>query len=135
MPRLRALELLDRGSARPACRAEFDPCCISIYRLPKRTTPTKLSDVHEHSNRVGVMFSVGERDALRERVLGMAAGDVRVVAGALVGSLAVEGGGDRWSDLDLTFAVADAFPVGEVLDDWTNRLLVDCGAVQLVDLV
>ena len=50
----------------------------------------------------------------------MAAADPRVVAAAVVGGLA-DGGGDRWSDLDLTFAVADAVPVSEVLDDWTEE--------------
>ena len=47
------------------------------------------------------MFTVVERDALRDRVLRLAGDDERVVAGAVVGSLAL-GGGDRFSDLDLT---------------------------------
>jgi len=52
------------------------------------------------------VFTVEQRDAVRERLLGIANEDERVVAGAAVGSLAV-GAGDRFSDLDLTFAVAD----------------------------
>jgi hypothetical protein len=79
------------------------------------------------------MFTVEQRDALRERVLALAEGDTRVVAGAAVGSLAL-GGGDRYSDLDLTFAVADDSPVADVLDDWTRTLGDDFGAVRLVDL-
>ena len=67
------------------------------------------------------MFTVEQRDALRERVLSLAADDGRVVAGAAVGSLAV-GSGDRFSDLDLTFAVADDVGVAAVLDDWTCTL-------------
>src|SRR5206468_2759338 len=59
--------------------------------------------------------------------------DDRVVAGAIVGSLAV-GGGDRFSDLDLTFGVADPIPITEVLDDWTRALTKDFGAVRLADL-
>ena len=59
--------------------------------------------------------------------------DRRVVAGAAVGSLAV-GGGDRFSDLDLTFAVADDAAVAEVLDDWTSTLTDELAAVKLVDL-
>jgi len=43
---------------------------------------------------------------VRDRVLEFASSDQRVVAGAVVGLLAL-GDGDRWSDLDLTFAVAD----------------------------
>ena len=80
------------------------------------------------------MFTVEQRDALRERVLTLAENDRRVVAGAAVGSLAL-GGGDRFSDLDLTFAVADEVPVAEVLDDWTRTLSGESGAVHLVDLV
>src|SRR5207248_2023937 len=56
-----------------------------------------------------VVFTVEQRDALRERVLTLAENDRRVVAGAAVGSLAL-GGGDRFSDLDLTFAGADDLP-------------------------
>jgi hypothetical protein len=79
------------------------------------------------------VFTVEQRDALRERVLTLAEQDRRVVAGAAVGSLAV-GGGDRFSDLDLTFAVADDVAVAEVLDDWTRSLSDELAAVQLVDL-
>ena len=77
------------------------------------------------------MFTVEQRDALRRRVLGIAEADERVIAGALVGSLAVDGA-DRFSDLDLTFGVAA--PVADVLDDWTRTLVDELGAVQLVDL-
>jgi hypothetical protein len=79
------------------------------------------------------MFTVEQRDALRERVLELAETDRRVVAGAAVGSLAV-GGGDRFSDLDLTFAVADDVSVVDVLDDWTHALSGELAAVHLVDL-
>ena len=78
------------------------------------------------------MFTVEQRDALRDRVLQLAEDDERVVAAAVVGSLAA-GTADRWSDLDLTFAVDDDVPVAEVLDDWT-RTFGDLGAVRLVDL-
>ena len=79
------------------------------------------------------MFTVEQRDALREHVLQLAEQDERVVAGAAVGSLAVDGG-DRFSDLDLTFGIADDVPITEVLDDWTRRLIGDRDAVQLADL-
>src|SRR5262245_64881030 len=69
------------------------------------------------------MFSVKDRDRIRDRVLELAASDPRVVSGALVGSLALDQG-DRWSDLDLTFAVIDGLPVLDVLDDWTRSLVV-----------
>jgi hypothetical protein len=79
------------------------------------------------------MFTVEQRDALREYVLGLAEEDGRVVAGAAVGSLAVDGG-DRFSDLDLTFGIADHVPIADVLNDWTRRLVDELEAVQLADL-
>jgi hypothetical protein len=79
------------------------------------------------------VFTVEQRDALHERVLALADADRRIVAGAAVGSLAL-GGGDRFSDLDLTFAVADDAAVADVLHDWTRTLGDDLAAVHLVDL-
>jgi hypothetical protein len=79
------------------------------------------------------MFTVEQRDALRAGMLELAENDERVVAGAAVGSLAV-GSGDRFSDLDLTFAVAGAVPVADVLEDWTGTLAEELDAVQLADL-
>jgi hypothetical protein len=80
-----------------------------------------------------VVFTVEQRDALLERVLGLGREDERVVAGAVVGSLAVEGG-DRFSDVDLTFGVAGEDQVADVLDDWTRSLIDELDAVPLVDL-
>ena len=80
------------------------------------------------------MFTVEQRDALRERVRRLAEEDERVVAGAAVGSLAVDGGGDRYSDVDLTFGIADHVQVADVLDDWTRTLSVELDAVELADL-
>jgi hypothetical protein len=79
------------------------------------------------------VFTVEQRDALRERVLRLAEEDDRVVAGAAVGSLAVDDG-DRFSDLDLTFGIAHHVPVTEVFDDWTTTLIDELGAVRLADL-
>jgi hypothetical protein len=79
------------------------------------------------------MFSVSDRDRIRDRVLELAASDARLVAGAVVGSLA-HGQGDRWSDLDLTFAVADDLPLRDVLEDWTRTLVEEFDAAHLFDL-
>jgi hypothetical protein len=79
------------------------------------------------------VFTVEQRDALRDHVLQLAEEDERVVAGAAVGSLAVDGG-DRFSDLDLTFGIADHVPTAEVLDDWTRTLISERDALQLADL-
>jgi hypothetical protein len=79
------------------------------------------------------VYTVEDRDRAQEFVLALAAEDDRVVDGKLVGSLAT-GGGDRFSDLDLTFAVTDGVPVTDVLEDWTARIEPELGAAQLFDL-
>jgi hypothetical protein len=79
------------------------------------------------------MFTVEYRNQVRDRVLALAASDTRVIAGAVVGSLALSEG-DRWSDLDLTFAVADGVPVADVLSDWTVVIVRELDAIQLFDL-
>jgi len=79
------------------------------------------------------MFTPQERDRARNEVLEWAGADPRVVAGAVVGSLAHEPG-DRFSDLDLTFGVRDEYPISEVLEDWSRRLIARFDAVQLFDL-
>ena len=78
------------------------------------------------------MFTVDERDRVRDRVLQLAASDERVAAAAIVGSLV--DGGDQWSDLDLTFGVADDVPLPDVIDDFTRSLAAEFDAVQLLDL-
>src|SRR5262245_30105876 len=80
-----------------------------------------------------LVFTVEQRDALRERVLRLAKDDERVVAGAAVGSLAVDGG-DRYSDLDLTFGIAEPATVADVLEAWTRTLVDEFDAVHLIDL-
>ena len=66
-------------------------------------------------------------------MLALADDDDRVVESRIVGSLAVTGG-DRFSDLDLTFSVADGVPVSDVLDDWTRRIEGELRAAPLFDL-
>ena len=81
----------------------------------------------------GRLFSVEERDRIRDRVLEMAASDNRIVAGAVVGSLALNEG-DRFSDLDLTFGVADEFSIYDVLEDWTHQIVAELDAAHLFDV-
>jgi hypothetical protein len=78
------------------------------------------------------MFTVEERSRVRERLLEMARADARIVAGAEVGAGAI--GGDRWSDLDLTFGVADGTAVETVLADWSADVLREFDAAHLFDL-
>jgi predicted nucleotidyltransferase len=79
------------------------------------------------------MFSAEDRDAARAFVLDMASNDRRIAAAAVVGSFA-RGSEDRWSDLDLTFAVADDVPITDVISDWTRQLEEALDAVPLWDV-
>lgn len=79
------------------------------------------------------MFSIKDRNLLRDHILQLARSDSRIVAGAVVGSLALSDG-DRWSDLDLTFSVADNYSIFDVLEDWTNNIIKAFNAAQLFDL-
>ncbi len=79
-----------------------------------------------------VMFTVEERNRVRGKLLEMGKADHRLVSSALVGSTAA--GGDRWSDLDLTFGLAGDATLVDVLNDWTTRLQGEFGAVHLFDL-
>lgn len=88
------------------------------------------------SRRSGIIsrvFSIAQRDEVRQAVLRLAEEDGRVVAAAEVGSLAV-GGGDRWSDLDLTFGI-DGADLNAVLRDLTEKLGHEYDAIPLVDLI
>lgn len=79
------------------------------------------------------MFSIKDRNFLRDHVLKLAESDSRVVAGAVVGSLALSDG-DCWSDIDLTFSVADDYSILDVLEDWTTDIVKEFNATQLFDL-
>ncbi len=65
------------------------------------------------------MFSAEYRENVREQLIDIARNDAAITAAAVVGSSA--SGGDRWSDLDLTFAVADGQSVQTVLARWTDH--------------
>jgi hypothetical protein len=80
-----------------------------------------------------MVFSVEERESARRRILERANDDPRVVAAAVVGAEAA-GRVDRWSDLDLTFGVADGTAVDEVLKEWTRELGGELDAVHLFDV-
>ena len=79
------------------------------------------------------IFTVRERDRVCERVLELATSDIRITAGAIVGSLAHDAA-DRWADLDLTFGVGDSLPLCEVLEDWTRTISAEFNAVHLFDV-
>lgn len=79
------------------------------------------------------MFTVEDRAEVRRWVLATARADPRIVAGAAVGGSA-GGEGDRWSDLDLTFAAATGEPLPAMLAGWSRLLGERYDAVELFDL-
>lgn len=79
-----------------------------------------------------MFFTAEQRDRTRDRILELARGDGRLVAGALVGSTAE--GGDRWSDLDITFGTTEEAEMGRVLADWTEKMRREFDAAVLFDL-
>lgn len=133
---------LDRGVERQRCEllalrllhalglllGELAQAAHQVFRI----APEGKAAFHGIHFSLRAMFTVAYRDALRDRVIELAGADLRVVSGALVGSLAV--GGDHLSDLDLTFGVADGGPVGPVLEEWTRTIVDEFDAVVLFDL-
>jgi hypothetical protein len=79
------------------------------------------------------MFTTEIRDYVRHRVLELARADVRVTGGALTGSTAL-GAGDKWSDVDVAFGIADGHRLETVLDDWTRALDQEFSVVNHFDL-
>ncbi len=77
------------------------------------------------------MFSAESRQRAHDAILAMATDDPRIVGAAAVGGWATEPH-DRWSDIDLTFAVDGS--IEDVLTDWTHRIRGDLGASFLFDL-
>src|SRR5216117_2922066 len=103
--------------------------CAERKPWRKRLAPAIVIDVRV----IFVMFSVEERERVRARLVQASREDDRLVAGALIGSTA-RGGGDQWSDLDLTFGLAENASMDDVMADWKARLENEFGAVHLFDL-
>lgn len=78
------------------------------------------------------MFGSEDRERIKTLLIEQAGTDPCIVAAATVGSSAA--GGDRWSDLDLSFGVAAGVPVETVLADWTRTVVANFGAAVLFDL-
>lgn len=80
-----------------------------------------------------MVFSVQDRERVRDRLLEFAHADVRGAAGAVVGAEA-HGLADRWSDIDLAFGLVEDARVNAVLADWTRGLAMELDAVDLFDV-
>jgi hypothetical protein len=77
------------------------------------------------------VFTVEDRDRVRERLLSLAAADPAVGAAAVTGSYAA-GASDRWSDIDLALSVDG--PLDAALERWTALLYRDFAARHHWDL-
>lgn len=79
------------------------------------------------------MFTPNERASLRAELLERAAHDARISSAAITGSLAT-GREDRWSDIDLAFAVHEPAILADVLADWTEFLYASHAALAHFDV-
>ena len=79
------------------------------------------------------MFTKEFRDYVRQRVVELGRADARVTGGALTGSTAL-GSGDKWSDVDVAFGVAEGNGLEVVLDDWTLEIDQEFGVVNHFDV-
>ena len=81
-----------------------------------------------------VVYTPNERERIRNALLAAAHADKRVTGAALTGS-AARGAEDEWSDIDLAFGIGDSALLRETLEDWTNRMYREHGALHHVDVV
>lgn len=79
------------------------------------------------------MFTEIDRDQIRARLLDRARADRRITGAAVTGS-AAGGAEDRWSDIDLFFAVAAEIAPEDVLGEWSQFMYHELGALHHFDL-
>ncbi|HYP21893.1 MAG TPA: hypothetical protein VEY08_17620 [Chloroflexia bacterium] len=79
------------------------------------------------------MFTIAQRDHLRDYILDIARADPRVTAGALTGSMALDAVDER-SDVDVAVGIAEGTSLEAVLDDWTGALDREFGVLHYWDL-
>ncbi|TCO26652.1 hypothetical protein EV652_107545 [Kribbella steppae] len=79
------------------------------------------------------MYTVAERESLRDALVHAARADERVAGAALTGSAAVDAE-DEWSDVDLALGLAPGADENAVLADWTASMYGRYGAVHHTDV-
>lgn len=77
-------------------------------------------------------FSLCYREEIRKAILERAKEDKRIVSAAIIGSYA-KGTVDRWSDIDLTFGVAEDYVIEEVVRNWTEYINGNLKGIDLLD--
>jgi predicted nucleotidyltransferase len=79
------------------------------------------------------LFTAEERNNISDRILEIARSDSHIVGAAVIGSLALDEE-DRYSDLDLTFAIQESADPSLILARMTAPLVEEFGAIPLFDL-
>jgi hypothetical protein len=79
------------------------------------------------------MFTIEERQRLRDQLIASAEVDGRITGAALTGSAAADRE-DEWSDIDLALGLAADADQAEVIADWTDRMYRDHGVVGHTDM-
>lgn len=79
------------------------------------------------------MFTADRRRQVRERLLERARADSRLVGAAITGSAARDAE-DQWSDIDLFFGVTAGVSVADAVQEWSDHLYGEFGAVHHFDL-
>ncbi|MBI3556099.1 MAG: nucleotidyltransferase domain-containing protein [Deltaproteobacteria bacterium] len=80
------------------------------------------------------MFKPDEREKIRAEIIAASREDRRIVSCAITGSASVDRQ-DRWSDIDLAFAVRNADQMAGILKDYTDRMYGAHGALHHLDVV
>jgi hypothetical protein len=79
------------------------------------------------------MFTIDQRERLRDLLVAAAEADDRITGAALTGSAAADRE-DEWSDIDLALGLAEDADQAEVIEDWTDRMYRDNGVVGHTDM-
>jgi len=79
-----------------------------------------------------MFFTALYRESVREAIISKAKEDKRIVSAAAIGSYA-RGEVDRWSDIDLTFGVREAYPISEIIESWTDYIIREFSGSVLFD--
>lgn len=80
------------------------------------------------------MFTVEQRNRIRDELVTMAETDESIVGAAFVGSTAT-GEQDAWSDIDLMLQLSPMADEAEVVDRWTKHLYTNYAGVHHLDVM
>jgi hypothetical protein len=79
------------------------------------------------------MFTVEERERLRDALVERARADPRIIGAAVTGSGALDAT-DAWSDIDLAFGLAADADRDRTMADWTSVMYDEHGTVDHTEL-